>query len=83
MQSRTRRVAPSRRVLEREFENLKRASAYVARKNMLPRMGLRLVHELPRNGVPRAVECRKLKVSCAGYCEGRERRPSPDASGQA
>ena len=38
------------RVLEIELEIVKRASAYFARENVLPRIGLRLVHELADDG---------------------------------
>lgn len=65
------------RVLEMENETLKRASAYFARENVLPKWGFRLVQELAADGVPVAVACRFLGVSTSGYHERRERMPSP------
>src|SRR4051812_46699789 len=64
------------RVLEMENEILKRASAYFARENVLPKIGFRLVHVLAADGVPVAVACRVLKVSRAGYYEWRHRSRS-------
>ncbi len=65
------------RVLEMENKTLKRASAYFARENVLPKWGFRLVQELAADGEPVAVACRFLGVSTSGYHERRERMPSP------
>ena len=64
------------RVLEMEVEILKRASAYFARENVLPKTGFRCVEELAEAGFPVAVARRVLKVSRSGFYEWRDRPAS-------
>lgn len=61
------------RVLETEFEILKRASTHFTRENILPKVGFRCIHELADQGIPVAVACRVLKVSHSGHYEWRDR----------
>lgn len=56
-----------------EIEILKRASAYFARKNVLPKIGFRLVQELSADGFDVAVTCQVRKVSRSGYYAWRAR----------
>jgi putative transposase len=65
-----------------EIEILKRASAYFARENVLPKW-VRLVQELAVNGFDVAVTCGVLKVSRSGYYEWRGRAPSARAVADA
>ncbi|WP_245535375.1 transposase [Segniliparus rotundus] len=64
------------RVLEMELEIVKKASAYFARENILPKLRFRLVRELADDGVPVAAACRVLGVSRSGHYEQLVRPPS-------
>ncbi|WP_423716940.1 IS3 family transposase [Actinomycetospora cinnamomea] len=58
-----------KRRLEVEKEILKRAAAYFARENVLPKLVFPLVRELADDGFDVAVTCRVLNVRRQGYYE--------------
>ncbi|WP_460348106.1 IS3 family transposase [Actinoallomurus acanthiterrae] len=63
--------------LEMENDILKRAAAYFARENVLPKLIYSLVRELAADGIPVAVTCRVLNVSKSGYYDWLGRPESP------
>ncbi|MGY2011979.1 IS3 family transposase [Nocardia gipuzkoensis] len=67
------------RQLELENEVLRKAAAYFARENVLPKLVFPVVAQLAEAGIPVTVSCRVLRVSTSGYYEWKHRGESARA----